>query len=727
MAKKTRKRPRTDRKALWFLLLLVIGAFAAAWWLYPCLYNPSPQFNFILVEKNDQPLKLISGEVLRLHPRDRIRILKISSNICFNRGFRLFAGGFDVNALFHEKLTVSTFLPNRDPFDRYAFSVVVKHDNRDLGHVDLLVEPHTEDWLDKANRTIDGERRIALLEKALTHAPGEVRIRDSLIQTYKSLKKWPEAARMLEKLAEEKADRRVLDDLLQVYEAASDTDGIISVLKRLVELEPEDVEARIRLASTLEGAERLRESIRVYEGVLKKLEKGEGLPIYKTLGYLFTKTGQDKEAVSAYLKALDLDKKDPNLYYNLSSLYEKTGQQDKADAFLAKALGLKSEDLEGRLSLAERLMKTGKMKEAEKHLSQVLEKSPRSMEALLLMIRIAEARQDKEALIGTYEKIHSLEPENETVIYNLGVLEYERGDPEKGLPYFLKLAALHPGDREIHSFLFDIYKRLKKDLLAFKEAQALSTLDPKEIGPYHFMFEYLNTRGDYTKLIGIMEKGLKALPDDVDLMKYLVLAYLKTGKEGLAIREMEKILKVHPKDLPLQLQLARLQEKKGDIRNALRTYENILALSPEHKEAREAYLDLLLVWADTLEEKEEFQEALKVYQKVLDLAPGHEKAGDAILRVSLQLARQQESGGRDREALQGYQRVLILSPGHGEAVEAYLRIMLRMARRLEGEEKFEEALQSYQKILNLSPGHEEAEEAYLRLRLKVLPGESEAQ
>ncbi|MBE9572052.1 MAG: tetratricopeptide repeat protein, partial [Proteobacteria bacterium] len=74
----------------------------------------------------------------------------------------------------------------------------------------------------------------------------------------------------------------------------------------------------------------------------------------------------------------------------------------------------------------------------------------------------------------------------------------------------------------------------------------------------------------------------------------LVLAYLETGKEELAIGQIEKILKVRPEDTKLLLHLARLQEKREEYSKALAAYAKILEISPDHEEAQEAYLRLRL-------------------------------------------------------------------------------------------------------------------------------------
>ncbi len=466
--------------------------------------------------------------------------------------------------------------------------------------------------------------------------PKDDRIRNRLLEEYKTHKDWQKAALILEEMAQEKPDEGFLYDLLEVYESAGKRDKVISVLKRIIEKHPDDVETRLRLASTLEKREKLKEAIREYERLLKRLKKADMAAIYKTLGYLYTKTKQPKQAISNYLKASQLDKGDANLYYNLSYLYEEIGQKENADLYLEKAVRLKSGDLDSRLKLAERLTTRGKFKEAEEHLTAVLKKDPKSLEALLLMMKIQEKKGDKKGLKETYYEILSLDPKNETIIYNLGVLEYETGNLDKSLSHFRKFSKSHPKDAEGHVFLFDIYRKQKKDDLAFLEAQTLTELKPKEISYYRYIFDYLNSRGQYEKMIEIMRGGRRSHPDKLELREYLVVAYLKTGKEVLATEQMEEILKRKPKDVALLFDLAKLKEKQGKLLEALNTYENILKISPDSKEGKETYVRLLLQLAKLEEEKGNLKQALEAYKKVLDISPEHEEAEEAYLRLRLE-------------------------------------------------------------------------------------------
>jgi len=588
------KGPRKNRTAFAVTLLLVVAAFCFVWWVWPGLYNVSPQFNYILVEKNDQRLKLLPGETLQLHPQDRVRILNVSTNITFNVGVRLVATDMDIQALAYEKAPLADLFPKEALFQQHRIRVFIKEKNRDLGYVDLVIEPYVEDWLDKVERTIDPDKRIAFLEEALQMAPQDNTIRERLLQEYRSVKRWPQTAKLLEEMVKEKPDAQRLYELYEVYESMKDSDGAVSVLRRLLQKAPDDSELRLRLARTLEKAKKLPEAIGEYEAALGRLDPREKAAVYKTIGFLYTQTGDQDKALASYLKAAELDKKDENLYYNLATLYEKRGDKEKADEFLAKAVALQPEDMESRLSLAESLFNKGQIEEAQTYLDEVIRRKPDSLKALLLLVQIADKKGDKKRLRELYEKVYALAPDNEIVLYNLAVLEYEAGNREMSLSHFEAYLKNHPKDAETLRFLFDLYKKEKKEDSAFATARTLLSLNAKDPALYPFIFEYLNVRNNFKQMSEIMLEGVQARPESVELRQYLVLALLKLGNEEAAAEQLAQLSRLKPKDVSLLLQLARLEEKLDHTQEAMETYKRIVEISPGHQEAEDAYLRLRL-------------------------------------------------------------------------------------------------------------------------------------
>ena len=101
---------------------------ASGWWLWRGLYPPAPRLNAILLRINHEPRQILPGEPINFHSSDTVRILEISTNILWNLNVRLVSEGFDVNALRHEDVRLSSLLPEQNIFDHYNLHFAIHTD-----------------------------------------------------------------------------------------------------------------------------------------------------------------------------------------------------------------------------------------------------------------------------------------------------------------------------------------------------------------------------------------------------------------------------------------------------------------------------------------------------------------------------------------------------------------------------------------------------------------------
>ncbi len=590
--RKVKEKPGSGKKTVLVIFLIVLAALLGGYRFYKCLYPKNLQFDYIILTRDGDPFKIVNGEEVRLHPKNRVQIKKISTNICFNLGVRIVSTDIDINSLMYEENALSELLPEKDIFNRYSFSVEVKRYSQEMGNFRLIIEPYVEDWIEKAKRTIDSDKKIILLNKALDLGYGDRQIIKILADEYIAVKKYKQASLLLEKIVEESGDQDSIAKLLEVYEASGDKDRIISTFNSLIDLNPEDYGLRLNFALALEKAGKIKEAINEYKKLIGKVPDDELPAVYKSLGYLYSENKQPKQAVSSYLNALKLDKNDINLYYNISALYELTGDMKNADNYLSKAVELKPGDLESRLKLSENLIKRKQYKRAETYLNQILKKQPKSVEAWYLIANMEEKKGDKKALKSAYKKILELAPGSRTVIFNMGVLDYESGNYGSAAEYFNSYLKLVPGDIDSREFLFNIYIKQKNEKQAYEQALKILYSRPNKTEYYGFIFEYLNKNKDYKTLKNLMETGLKNRPNDTEIKKYLIVACLKTGDEKAALSLTEDLLRTKPDDVQTLMQLAGIYEKLGRLNDALEIYKKVISLSPENEDAQEAYLRL---------------------------------------------------------------------------------------------------------------------------------------
>ena len=199
-----------------------------------------------------------------------------------------------------------------------------------------------------------------------------------------------------------------------------------------------------------------------------------------------------------------------------------------------------------------------------------------------------------------YDNSSALKPEEKSEVWKSFLVSYSKNNPYTDEDDIFREKA-----KERSQFWFseeESVQRIHRNFKMGNEDAALKDLEVLLTGEnrsqavllLHELFEILAPRKDYRTIIDIMKKGVTVDPKNIVLREYLIFAYLKTGKETLAISELEKLLEQKPDDMTNWLQLARLSEKKNQMGRALRAYGRVVELSPRHPEASKAYLALRL-------------------------------------------------------------------------------------------------------------------------------------
>lgn len=78
--------------------------------------------------------------------------------------------------------------------------------------------------------------------------------------------------------------------------------------------------------------------------------------VWWNLGWIESSRGNQKEAITAYLKTTEFLPEEPAIWYNLGYCYEMTGEENKATEAYFRSIELGSEDLELYMRLADLLI-----------------------------------------------------------------------------------------------------------------------------------------------------------------------------------------------------------------------------------------------------------------------------------------------------------------------------------------------------------------------------------
>ena len=147
--------------------------------------------------------------------------------------------------------------------------------------------------------------------------------------------------------------------------------------------EKENIDQLIKTAFNLQAQGRKLEAAKYYQYLIKKGIKD--YRVFSNYGIFLNEIGKHKEAKLELKKAISLNPKYANAYYNLAVLNINQENFIDAEILLKKAIELKSDFAIAHYNLGFILKDMGKLKEAESFNQKALEGDPQLTDAYLAL------------------------------------------------------------------------------------------------------------------------------------------------------------------------------------------------------------------------------------------------------------------------------------------------------------------------------------------------------
>ncbi|MEO0226228.1 MAG: tetratricopeptide repeat protein, partial [candidate division WOR-3 bacterium] len=225
---------------------------------------------------------------------------------------------------------------------------------------------------------------------------------------------------------------------------------------------------------------RFKESETLLRNIIKK--DRNFAPAYNNLGNLYLRTGQVRKAIPYYNEAIKLDSTEGDYHANLGVAYLLTGQLELGERelkigkkllpyYLAIEDHLKQlyeisdatrlNPAEGYLIIAENAISIGDLDLAIEFFEKSLAIQPRSLRAI------------NDGAVAYYQKknftraidllIQGVEyfPDNIDLLYNLGIMYYEKGEKVNALAAWQKIIKIDPTNKRISELIEKTEKELK--------------------------------------------------------------------------------------------------------------------------------------------------------------------------------------------------------------------------------------------------------------------------
>ncbi|HPM76662.1 MAG TPA: tetratricopeptide repeat protein [bacterium] len=430
------------------------------------------------------------------------------------------------------------------------------------------------------------DKAIEYLEMALDRNPDSLAIIEKMMTVYRDG-------------GDREKSGELLNKLIDLAQEQGRTDKLENYLSQLVEFEPEDLAAALRLAEHYVTSEPERAVVHFFDVANRYREHGEF---------------DDAERILH--RVLELDPNNEGAYQELLDIYEQTGQADKAIGQL--------------FQLAESSREFGDTLSAEGYLQRVLELAPMETAAHEKLLALYERSGDNDKLAGLLSK--------------LADRHQSAGEMETAQTYYERLLALLPDDLTAREKLKDLLLDTERNDAAIEQLFAMAAvasdrndrqyaidalhevlvLDSNNLAAHEQLRDLLLALGDRDGAIGeIMTLAKVALDnDDVDSALAQLDQILAIDPRHEATRRRKiSILRDHGRGAEAVTELfgvARAMERNGQLDKAEGALNEILAIDPDAARAHESLKELYL----------QSGQSEKALGELMKLAENAEKQGD---------------------------------------------------------------------------------------------------
>src|SRR6476646_8850781 len=336
---------------------------------------------------------------------------------------------------------------------------------------------------------------------------------------------------------------------------------------------------------------------------------------HNNLGVLYYNKGLYEEAVSAFMRGLELDPKMQVAQRNLEIAYFNTGYYDKRVAELAERLRARPDDREARWELGRTHALLGQTADALTEFGELLRYQPNDIPALVQMGLAERTNGDLDRSLGYLERALDLDPSSSVVNFYIGEVLYNRGVNEGALAALRRAVELNPhnpdayylmgfvlGDMGRHEEAREVTRRAIQLNPTLSRAQANLAIDQSRDGA-------ANGTDARTTQMEVHAEGQLAHFN-------LGLAFRQKGYYGEALREYAKALD-KGEDRPLVLQaMAEVHLLRREPRLAIALYDELLSLQPLSPK----------LWNErgvALHQEGQFGEAETSYRHAIKAEPGY--------------------------------------------------------------------------------------------------------
>jgi tetratricopeptide (TPR) repeat protein len=336
---------------------------------------------------------------------------------------------------------------------------------------------------------------------------------------------------------------------------------------------------------------------------------------YSNLGQILTKQERYDEALSNFLKAIQLNPNFVVARYNLGILYMKQGETNKAIEQYRKAVQVDPNFIKAYNNLGVALLEEDKTDESIEYLQQALQKDP-NMAAAHINLGLALSKQDKlTAAVVHFNKALQISSNLPKAQFQLGAALVRQGRIEQGVHHIKRALQIDPDFAEAHNNLGGQLVQEGKIDEALKHFNAALKTNPDIPEAHNNVGIIMIHKGKISKAAFHFQEAVRINPEFELAQDNLrrALAIQQTNLDAETAR-IQSELKTSPDDPVLNYALGNLYLGRGELNSAIGQYRRAIAIQPDFPQALNN-----LAMAHTF--AGQYDQALEVFQKLIALYP----------------------------------------------------------------------------------------------------------
>ena len=454
----------------------------------------------------------------------------------------------------------------------------------------------------------------------------------------------------------------------------------IAEYTKIVQLQPNDIESRLLLGQLYtigHDTPRAAEQFRAAQKIDPNSEN-----VVLNLARLYGDSGDTQQAI-AVLNAVPEDDRTSRIEYALGVSYDQIKDNKKAIDAYSKALDLEPDNLDAERGLAQALLNDNQTDAALKHFQSIAESDPQDAQSYLRISEIQRRQGRYDQALTTLEKAKSLASDSLEINFNEALIDdcLGRYDEATQILEDLVTKTNHPdgqysdAEKNNRSIFLDrlanVYREENKTDLAVAAYQKMIAMggDYAERG-YQGQVDAYRDAKDYDKATAVAQQAAQALPKNKSVHLMLAGQLADTGHADQGISLAKAQLTGTPDDRDVDMSLAQIYTRLRRWKEAADELDKADALSNKPEDKIYTYF----LRGALAERQKHYEPAEEEFRKILAIDPNNTMT---LNYLGYMLA---DRGVKLNEALAMVQKAVQLDPQNGAYLDSLGWVYFKMGQ-----------------------------------------------